>query len=267
MFPIQTQNQTMRKTYCKILIGLFILINQSSHATQVIHVFVALCDNVNQGIVPVPTKIGNGQDPNNNLYWGCGYGVRTYFKKDDEWTLITQEKPAETQILERCVFKHKTRDAILVAEAYDGSQIKLCIEDFFRSCSGKHERKVTVDGKSIDAGGSANLVCYVGHDGLMDFSIDQNICSAPTKTKDAIMLACISQSYFSQHLKKTGANPILWTTGLMAPEAYTLEAAIAVWLKNGKTEEVRNAAAGAYSKYQKCSVKAALRLLVSGYKV
>lgn len=36
---------------------------------RTIHVFVALCDNVNQGIVHVPEKIGNGQDPKSNLYW------------------------------------------------------------------------------------------------------------------------------------------------------------------------------------------------------
>ena len=34
--------------------------------TKTIHVFVALCDNKYQGIVPVPPKIGNGQDLNNN---------------------------------------------------------------------------------------------------------------------------------------------------------------------------------------------------------
>ena len=36
--------------------------------TKIIHVFVALCDNDSQGIVPVPKKIGNGNDPDNNLY-------------------------------------------------------------------------------------------------------------------------------------------------------------------------------------------------------
>jgi len=36
--------------------------------TRVIHILVALCDNENQGIVPVPKAIGNGQDPGNNLY-------------------------------------------------------------------------------------------------------------------------------------------------------------------------------------------------------
>lgn len=227
---------------------------------------MALCDNINQGIVPVPAKIGNGQDPDNNLYWGCGYGVRTFFKKDDEWTMVSKEKSTENYILERCIFKHKTKDVVIVAEAYNGAKIKNCIEDFFHSCSGRLERKFSIDGRELRAGGEADLICYVGHDGLMDFKIDEKICSLSTIAKDCIMLACFSQTYFAPYLKKTGANPLLWTTGLMAPEAYTLEAAISVWIKNGKTEELRNAAAGAYSKYQKCSVKAALKLLVSGFK-
>ncbi len=39
-------------------------------STKTIHVLVALCDNTYQGIVPVPEKIGNGQNPDQNLYWG-----------------------------------------------------------------------------------------------------------------------------------------------------------------------------------------------------
>ena len=53
--------------------------------TKTIHVFVALCDNDNQGIVPVPKKLGNGNDPGNNLYWGALYGIRTYLKKSKDW--------------------------------------------------------------------------------------------------------------------------------------------------------------------------------------
>lgn len=34
-------------------------------AQKTIHVYVALCDNVYQGIVPVPKAIGNGDDPRN----------------------------------------------------------------------------------------------------------------------------------------------------------------------------------------------------------
>jgi len=43
--------------------------SQTNTSFKTIHVFVALCDNVNQGIVPVSAKLGNGQDIKGNLYW------------------------------------------------------------------------------------------------------------------------------------------------------------------------------------------------------
>jgi hypothetical protein len=60
--------------------------------TRTIHVVVALCDNVNQGIVPVPKSLGNGQDAKNNLYWGAGFGVKTFFKNSKEWTLVKNNR-------------------------------------------------------------------------------------------------------------------------------------------------------------------------------
>jgi len=38
-----------------------------AHAGKVIYVVVALCDNVNQGIVPVAAHLGDGEDPAGNL--------------------------------------------------------------------------------------------------------------------------------------------------------------------------------------------------------
>ena len=51
----------------------------------------------------------------------------------------------------------------------------------------------------------------------------------------------------------------------MSPEAYTLEAALAGWLKNENAEQICLRAAQAYHRYQKCGVKAASRLLVTGW--
>jgi len=42
---------------------------QQIEKLETIHVFVSLCDNAKQGILPVPKTLGNGQDPKNNLYW------------------------------------------------------------------------------------------------------------------------------------------------------------------------------------------------------
>ena len=71
---------------------------------KTIHVLVALCDNVHQGIVPVPARIGNGDDPQNNLYWGARFGVKTFFSKSPDWVFVTSIADPKPWILERCVF-------------------------------------------------------------------------------------------------------------------------------------------------------------------
>mgnify|MGYP003399416884 CR=1 FL=1 len=51
----------------------------------------------------------------------------------------------------------------------------------------------------------------------------------------------------------------------MAPEAYIIHDDITGYLNNETNEEIRNRAAQAYSKYQKCSLKAARNLLVTDW--
>ncbi len=78
---------------------------------------MALCDNEFQGIVPVPLKLGNGDDPKNNLYWGAAYGVKTFLQKTNEWSVIAATPNPKPGVLERCVFKHRTKPVHLVADA------------------------------------------------------------------------------------------------------------------------------------------------------
>jgi hypothetical protein len=234
-------------------------------STKVIHVFVALCDNKNQGIVKVPASIGNGQDPANNLYWGCAGGVKGYFKKTANWKLLSTTKNPAKNILERCVFKHAQQEAYIVADAYDGAAIKECITDFFQAAAGGNHQTISTGTKSLNAGGASQLISYVGHDGLMEFSLDEYPAKKNETKRETIILSCISKKYFGDGIKKSGATPLLWSTGLMSPEAYTLEAALAGWLKKETGEQIRTRAAEAYHRYQKCGVKAAARLLVTGW--
>lgn len=236
---------------------------------RTIHVFVALADNQSQGIVPVPAKLGNGEDPNNNLYWGSAYGVRTFFSRSTEWQLISTRSGPKPEILERCVFKHRSKNVYLVADAYRGNQIKQAIVDFLDATSGANAEKIAIqagtDALSIDAGGSAGLIAYVGHDGLMDFQLSALPQKRQGVSREAIVLACFSKAYFGRPLSSAGAYPLLWTNGLMAPEAYTLKSAIDGWiLKEGK-QQIRERAAQAYSKYQNCGLGAAKKLLTSGW--
>jgi hypothetical protein len=240
--------------------------NDISSKSRTVHVFVALCDNKNQGIVPVGKSIGNGQDPENNLYWGCSYGVRTYFKrKASDWKLLQSEKNISPVILERLLFKHRTENVYLLADAYDGAFIKQTTIDFLNAAGGKGFSTEVINQDSIRFGAASDLIAYIGHDGLMDFSLPIQEPIKDTLQRQAIILACYSKNYFGQHLNRTGTSPLLWTTGLMAPEAYTLHDALNAWVQNKNREEIRMAAASAYARYQKCSVKAAKNLLVTGW--
>ena len=238
----------------------------TGHDTTIrtIHIFVALCDNRYQGIVPVPAAIGNGQDPDNNLYWGCGYGIRTFFKKSADWNLLQTTKPG-TPVLERLVFKHRTQNCYLIADAWDGQHIRPCTEAFLNACAGLSGDTLRIGGKTIGTAGNARLLAYIGHDGLMDFDLDEAYKNTDGRRRDAIILACYSKRYFKPHLQDANINPLVWTTHLMCPEAYTVHDAITGYLNGESAEQVRTRAAQAYSKYQKCSLKAAKNLLVTGW--
>src|SRR5688572_30505685 len=103
----------------------------------VIHVFVALCDNVNQGIVPVSASLGNGDNPQTNLYWGAAFGIKTFFDKNQNWIKVRSlSGPRSSQVLDRAIYKHGDHDIFLFADAYRGSEIRLATEHFLAASAG-----------------------------------------------------------------------------------------------------------------------------------
>jgi hypothetical protein len=250
-----------------IVLFSFAIPRLAQSSPRVVHVFVALADNQHQGIVPVPPALGNGGDPQRNLYWGAAYGVKTLFKSSDEWQLLSCGRGPKDAILERCVFKNRNEDVFLVADAYQGSEIKSAVTDFLSAAAGitagNIRAKVNSADVSIAAGGAADLLAYVGHDAFMDFQIPPIAGAKENKPRRTIILACASKAFFSPYIRQTGAEPLLWTTGLMAPEAYTLKAALTGWIANEDDEAIRHRAAQAYDKYQKCGAHAALRLFAA----
>ena len=229
-----------------------------------IHVFVALCDNDHQGIVPTTKTLGDGTNPRTNLYWGAMYGLKTYFRKAKEWTPVeVVSAPERSEILDRCAFFG--HGAMLFAEAYDGRQMALTIDEFLASAAGKHRSAVALKGYGkLSFGREANLVFFIGHNGLMDFSLKELPKPATNKPTAAVVLACKSHSYFTPILRHLGCLPLLMTNGFMAPEAYTVAAIVKTWAQGGADGDVHEAAAQAYAKYQKhCSLAAARRLFRS----
>ena len=223
-----------------------------------IHVFVALCDNDSQGIVPVSKKIGNGDDPENNLYWGCSDGLESYFSKSSKWTLLSKEKDVSTTILRRYIFEHKASKSVLVADAYRGKEIKNCLEEFLGATEGGFAAEIEVKRLgNLKFGGDSDLVAYIGHNGLMEHRIAAKKTNAETTVRDAVVLCCVSNSYFSRRLKQAGTRPVLMTDQLMYPGSFALHGALESWFNGGSVKEIREAAAVPMAKNQRISVKAA----------
>ena len=231
----------MRVSFFPVLVLLGLLFARGAVADEKsVRVFVALCDNKNQGIVPVGAKIGDGDKPDANLYWGCSDGFGSYFKRSRKWKVLETKADVSRQVMRRLKLRHADGDVVLTADAYRGSEIRRCLEEF--------EKAV--------AGGEHDLVAFIGHNGLMDFSLAEK----PRKDgahSDAVVLCCRSEGYFGARLKNLGSRPVLMTRQLMYPGAFLLHDAIEVWKAGGSRAAIRNAAGRAYAKNQKISVKAA----------
>src|SRR6478609_3419638 len=172
----------------RVILLFLLTISITWAAPKKVAVFVALCDNATQGIAPVPAKIGDGNQPDANLYWGCTDGFAGCFRASKAWKLLRKEVPEDKRILERLVYRHESGEIELTAEAWRGSEIKACLAAFETALvSGNHD-----------------LCAYIGHNVLMDGEV------APPKIKaakrcDAMILCCMSESYFKQRLSDLGA--------------------------------------------------------------
>lgn len=239
------QELVMDKVSFCLVFSLCIAVSQDVQARdRTISVYVALADNEHQGIVPVPKAIGNGDDPENNLYWGTADGLKGFFDKSKTWKLVDKtESPGQADVLRTRTYRHTGTNAILSARAYKGSAIKQCVSDF--------ENAVRTN--------AADLVVYIGHNGLMDFKLPEPKGAGPnTGTTDCIVLCCKSEKFFTARLNALGGKPVLLTTQFMYPGAFILDAAAGEWLKGANTAAIRRSAGAAYAKNQKISIKAGL---------
>jgi hypothetical protein len=246
-----------------LCLGVLLFIgNQTMAAEKVVHVFVALCDNATQGIVPVPAKIGNGDDPDRNLYWGCDDGLRQVFKRSKNWRLVHSEKATPpARVLERLIFKHTQKDVWLVAHAYRGAEMQSMMQDFLQAVSGGSTPEITFkegeNERHLRGPGQADFLAFIGHNRLMDFRVTFPSNQRGDKPVPVTVLCCLSHKYFTENLSSSGGQPLLMTSQFMYPGSFILHAMLEGWLGGEAPTQLRERAAASYSKNQKISQKAA----------
>jgi len=168
----------------------------------VVHVFVPLCDNEHQGIVPVSARLGNGLSLRDNLYWGAKYGVANHFRELSPWRQRLRRDSVTDDILQRLVCERTYANGarvILVADAYRGDRMQACVHDFLLACAGADGGKIRVEDVDIPLGGAADLLVFNGHNGLMDVSEAYHFGEGET-IREAAVIACASAAYFREHL-------------------------------------------------------------------
>lgn len=234
----------------------------------VAHVLVPLCDNENQGIVPTSASLGNGMSLKSNLYWATSKGMKRYFKEHKDWKLLSSTLDPNNHVLERVVFEKTFSNntmVLLIIDAYRGDRMKACLEDYFNSLAGKKQLTIDVAGQKIALYGKADLVGFNGHNGLMDTDVDL-VRNSDGIMKDAVVIACVSKSWFSQHHENAGGYPLVTTTSLLYPGAPVMEEVLNRWALQKSDEMIRQGAGdGYYAMKPKSGVNGARRMFATGW--
>jgi hypothetical protein len=246
--------------------------------------YIALCDNEHQGIVPVSKKLGDGDNPDTNLYWGAMYGYRTWFDKSPKWSrVLAVDNPTEkiSQVIihtRTCEPKglwkkngvNKPFRVYLILIGYRGRYIDDAVGDYLGALFGKKDYPLPLpDGSILHGAGHGRIVSYSGHNYLMDLP-DQGLSllsgklKSQQKAKATMILACASKQYFHTGIARPKTSILALTTNFMAPEAYTADAMYEALLAGNNSDDVVLSAAKAYAKYQRISVKSAAKLFWSG---
>lgn len=230
----------------------------------VVQVHVPLCES--SIIVCGNAKLGDGDNPDSNLYWATSGGFKGWFRKAPGWKLVHSEKPGAGAVLEKRVWRRrfaagagwrkrglrKAFDVFVVAYAWKGTSIREAIQSYVRQLSGLDPETLSLDDKTVlDVGGAARIVSYVGHNGWMDFEFDWDKRPNAAKAKGTIAVACLTADYLAAPLRDAKIAPLLMTTSLMFAGAHSFEGAVSAVAQAKTLRQVRSAAAVNHAAGQK----------------
>ena len=226
----------------------------------VIQVLIPLCSNkqIDCGSV-VAGKPGR---PETNLYWGAIFGARRMFdRKRSGWTLV-EAKTGDDVLLERAVYRRfvsgkkwnrpagERVEQIVVLQAVHGTSIDRAVRSFWSVATRGGSVTFADDGRSRTE--RVHVAGYAGHNRLMDGKkLPRTPAKGARSPLPSFVLACYSQAYFAEALRKAGSKPLVMTRALMAPEGYVLDAVVKALGDNASDHEVRARAVRAYAKWQR----------------
>ena len=237
----------------------------------VVEVHVPLCDS---SIIPCGNaKLGDGDNPDTNLYWSTTPGFGSWFaRRGSGWKRVLAQTAAESgdrDVLAVHVYRRTVAapsawrrrgapariEIVVVVHAWRGTAIDRALAAYAADVSGHGTRTLTLaDGTKLEAGGAAQLVAWVGHNRLMDLDAYQWPAPGAT-TKGTIAIACHTADYMEEKVPAATRVPLLMTRDFLFANAAPLEAAVLAFADGGSYAKIRLAAATAYAGVRKREVK------------
>ncbi|HUS28941.1 MAG TPA: hypothetical protein VMZ53_10530 [Kofleriaceae bacterium] len=238
----------------------------------VVEVHVPLCDN--EFTRCGNAKLGDGDNPETNLYWSTTPGLGVWFaRKAGGWQRVFHatdgKDTGDKDVLELHVYRRtittsaawrklgapKSYEVDLVVHGWRGSAIDRALAAYASDVSGEGTRTITLANKTeIAAGGAARIVAFVGHNRLMD--LDKFEWPKPgADIKGTIAIACHTKSYMKEDVPAASRVPLLMTNDFLFSNAAPLEAAVLAFARGGGYAAIRKDAATAYAGVQKRDVK------------
>ncbi len=229
----------------------------------VVQVHVPLCES--DILVCGNAKLGDGDNPDTNLYWSTSGGFKGWFRSAPGWKLLHSEKPSSGEVLEKRVWRrritptkawrargvNKAFSVYVVAYAWRGHSIGMAIDSYVSQLAGKQPQELTLeDGTKLEVGGAAQVVAYVGHNGWMDIDFDWSKRPHGGSAKGSIAIACMTADYLAEPMQDEHIAPLLMTTSLMFAGAHSFEGAVSALAQGQSLKELRRAAAQNHAKGQ-----------------
>jgi hypothetical protein len=204
-----------------------------------LRVYVALCDNASQGIVPVKNPaICDGDRPDQNIYWGTRGGLFG-FMRNVRFKLRSRESFEAGPIAERAVWHKRIAGTEVEVEglAYRGREIRSAMLDFVHAV---HRRE-----------DSPHLVAYVGHNYFLDTEDVREFAEAtrvPGGTaKGVLALSCLGDRHIRPYITRQGAEILLINKNLTYPGAWSIGGIIEAVVRRLPPRAVRDSAARAFA--------------------
>lgn len=237
----------------------------------VVEVHVPLCDS--SIIACGNAKLGDGDNPETNLYWSTTPGFGEWFaRRGSGWKRVLKQSGKDTgdaDVLAIHVYRRtmtapaawrkagapKTYELDIVVHGWRGKAIDRALAAYAADVSGKGTREITLaDHTKLVAGGAAQLVAFVGHNRLMDLDTFE-WPAAGASAKGTIAIACDTAPYMKREVPAATRVPLLMTNDLLFANAAPLEAAVLAFATGGGYAQIRTDATTAYADVQKETFK------------